>query len=172
MEFQTGDLVVHEVYGVGKVVGIEDLRWVEDESSKFYVVMVGESKIWVPIEISGESHLRPITPKEELPSYRKIFGKRPAILEENRYGRTVYLSENQKHPSFRELCITVRDLTAHSAKKKLAKNESNFLERLTGQLIEEWALSAQIPIQQAETEVMNLLQDDKAEAQLGIEDSQ
>lgn len=158
MKFQINDVVVHDVYGVGKVLGVEELAWMQPEPSRFYVVEVGDAKIWVPVEKEDACNLRPITPKGELPAYEQVFSETPTILQENRFGRTAYISQNKKHVTFRDLCITVRDMTSHSQKKKLAKIEASFLERLTTQLIEEWALSAEVSLKQAEVEIKGLLQ--------------
>jgi RNA polymerase-interacting CarD/CdnL/TRCF family regulator len=157
MKFNKDDVVVHDVYGVGKVLGVEELNWMQPGTSMFYAVEVGDAKIWVPVEKNGVCNLRFITPKEDLSSYKKLFDDTPAILDEDRFGRTAYISQNKKHETFRDLCITVRDMTSHSLKKKLAKNEAFFLERLTHQLIEEWSISAQVSLKQAENEIDQLL---------------
>lgn len=158
MKFQIDDVVVHEVYGVGKVLDIEELTWKQPDSSQFYVVAVGDAKIWVSVEEGDAGNLRCLTPKKDLSAYQQVFQDTPAILEENRYGRTAYISQNKKHVSFQELCVTVRDMTSLSLKKKLARDEAFFLERLTRQLIEEWALSADITFAQAEVVIEKLLQ--------------
>lgn len=157
--FKKDDVVVHEVYGVGNVVGVEELAWKKPEDTLFYVVWIGDAKIWVPVENEKANHLRPITPKLELPTYRKIFQSMPTELDLTRFGRTNYLIESKKHPSFRELCETVRDLTSHGQRKKLANHEVSFLQRVTRQLVEEWALSAQITLEQAQSEIEKLLGD-------------
>lgn len=159
MLFNVNDVVVHEVYGVGKVTGIEELSWKEPECSRFYVIMIGDAKLWVPIENEKENHLRPITPKQDLPSYREIFHESPSKLDSSRFGRTSYIQESKKHTSFRALCETVRDLTSHSQSRKLANHETAFLQRVTHQLVEEWSLSAQIPLEQAQGEIDELLGD-------------
>ena len=159
MLFNVNDVVVHEVYGVGKVTGIEELSWKKPACTRYYVVMIGDAKIWVPIENEEESHLRPITPKKDLPLYREIFRETPSKLDTSRFGRTCYIQESKKHTSFRALCETVRDLTSHSQSRKLANHETMFLQRVTRQLVEEWALSAQIPMEQAQGEIDELLGD-------------
>jgi len=157
MQFQKNDIVVHEVYGVGTVLAIEELRWRDKENPFFYVVAIEDARIWVPVEIAGECHLRPITPKEELPTYNEVLKSEPNSLEHDRFGRYKYLHKSAKNISFGSLCETVRDLTAHGWKRKLAINEAELLERKTEQLVEEWALSADIPEDQVQILVTALL---------------
>ncbi|MEM5776232.1 MAG: CarD family transcriptional regulator [Anaerolineaceae bacterium] len=160
MLFQVDDVVVHEVYGVGRITGIEELSWKKPASTSYYVVLVGDAKIWVPVESAEASHLRPITPKDDLPSYRELFRQKPSELDNSRFGRTSYIQESQKHTSFRSLCETVRDLSSHGHKQKLANQENIFLQRVTQQLIEEWSISAQISREQARQEIETLLGDE------------
>lgn len=160
MLFQVNDVVVHEVYGVGKITAIEELSWKKPDSTSYYVVLIGDAKIWVPVENEVTNHLRPITPKADLPTYREIFQEQPSELDNSRFGRTSYIQESKKHTSFRALCETVRDLSSHAHKQKLASHESVFLQRVTQQLVEEWALSAQISPEQAQAEIEHLLGND------------
>lgn len=157
MQFQENDVVVHDVHGIGKVLGIEELQWKDKDDPLFYVVALEDARIWVPVEKAGLCHLRPVTPKEELPLYTKVFTSEPNSLEFDRFGRYKYLNRSIRNPSFGTLCETVRDLTAHGWKKKLAKNEAALLEKKTRQVVEEWALSAEIPQDKAQNVVSRLL---------------
>ena len=158
MRFQVNDVVVHEVYGLGKVLEVKELTWMNPESPFFYVVEVGDARIWVPVENEENCHIREVTPKADLLQYREILTSDPRQLQEDRFCRSVYLRESGRNPSFGELCATVRDMTAHSWNKKLSKSETERLQRITAQLVEEWALSAGVPVEQAEKEVTTLLQ--------------
>ena len=159
MQFQENDVVVHEVHGVGTILGVEELRWKDKDDPLFYVVALEDARIWVPVEKSGKCHLRPITPKEELSHYNEVFTSKPNSLEFDRFGRHKYLNRSLRNPSFGALCETVRDLTAHGWKTKLAKNEAALLERKTKQVVEEWALSAEIPEDKAQRVVSRLLEE-------------
>jgi RNA polymerase-interacting CarD/CdnL/TRCF family regulator len=158
MLFKVNDVVVHEVYGVGRIMGIEELSWKKPECSSYYVMMIGDTKLWVPVESKDGCHLRFITPKKDLLAYRKIFSETPSKIDTTGFGRTNFIQENRKHSTFRVLCETVKDLTAQNLSKKLSNHETAFLESVTRQLIEEWALSAQISMEQAEGEINKLLQ--------------
>jgi RNA polymerase-interacting CarD/CdnL/TRCF family regulator len=157
MQFKIGDIAVHEVYGVGRVTGIEELSWKEPLNNRYYVLTIGDAKVWVPVENETRTALRPLTPKTDLPAYRKIFTQAPAEMDLTRLGRTTYLAESKKHPTFQSLCETVRDLSSRHYKNQLGSHEVEFLERVTHQLAEEWSLSARTPLEEAKQEIQNLI---------------
>ena len=66
MHFTVGDIIVHPTYGIGKVVGIEDLQYQGSETHPFYKISLENGMIWVQVDDAGEARLRPLTPPGEL----------------------------------------------------------------------------------------------------------
>ena len=50
MPFQIGDFVFHPAHGVGRIVRLEERRFVREQARLYYEVLTPKSTIWVPVE--------------------------------------------------------------------------------------------------------------------------
>jgi RNA polymerase-interacting CarD/CdnL/TRCF family regulator len=150
-------MIVHPTYGIGKVVGIEDLQYQGNESRPFYKISLDNGVIWVQVDDAGEARLRPLTPSNELETYRQILTSPPNPLSDDRYKRFSECNARLKNPSFRVWCELVRDLTAHGMTKRLNEYDSSTLRKVSEIVAREWALSAGIPFMDAAKEIKNIL---------------
>jgi len=57
MEFQTGDKVVHYIYGVGEIIQIEK-KILAGRSVVYYRVQIRDLTLWVPVNGTGRQSLR------------------------------------------------------------------------------------------------------------------
>lgn len=157
MEFKPGDVVIHPSYGVCKVIGIENIQYQADEARPYYVVDIGNGKIWIPVETQGEIHIRPITARKELSQYRDVLKSQPSPLNADRYKRSTEYKQRLRYTSFQTLCEVVRDLNAHGWDNKLNEFDAATLRKITERLVHEWALVDSVPIEKANEEISALL---------------
>ncbi len=157
MEFKPGDVVIHPAYGVCKILGIEKINYQGAEPRPYYVVDIGNGKIWIPTETQGEIHIRPITSRKELSQFREVLRSQPSPLNADRYKRSSEYKQRLRYTSFQTLCEVVRDLNAHGWDNKLNDFDSTTLRKITERLVSEWALADSIPIEKATEEINALL---------------
>jgi len=157
LRFSVGEMIVHPTYGIGKVVGIENMQYQGTESHPFYKISLENGVIWVQVDDAGEARLRPLTPAGELDSYRQVLTSTPTPLSDDRYKRYSECNARLKSPSFRVWCELVRDLTAHGAIKRLNEYDSSTLRKVSDIVAREWALSSGIPFVDAVKEIKTIL---------------
>lgn len=158
MQFNAGDFIVHPTYGVGEIVKIEEKRFTEKETNRYYKISLPNRTLWVPVESDIATELRLVTARSELGQYRKLLISPPAPLDTNYQKRHLELVKRLNEGSFRALCEVVRDLTARGWRKPLGQQDAATLKKTRQSLVEEWATSAGISTAEAVKEVEALLQ--------------
>ena len=158
MEYRVGDNVVHPIHGVGRIAAIGKKRLTGEERT-YYEVVTPKTTLWVPIDSSQAVGLRRLTPKLDLPSYRRVLKSRPLVLDDDRTKRRTELTERMKDSSFQALCEIVRDLTASGRRKPLGTADATLLKRAHDHLSEEWASADGITIAAASEEIDALILD-------------
>ncbi len=161
MLFKAGDLVVHPAYGAGSILRLEEKRLGEAQSRWYYVVVIDNSTVWVPIDENNGAGLRAVTPQQDLERYRAVLKDQPVPLERDHNKRRTLINEHVRQGTFQNLCEAVRDLSAQSWKRPLSDADLTLYQRLTHNLCCEWAASASVPLPAATAEVQALLQEAK-----------
>lgn len=149
MPFQVGDFVFHPAHGVGRIVRLEERRFVREQARLYYEVLTPKSTIWVPVETYEAVGLRQVTPKPDLAQYRDVLKSHPAVLEKDPYKRHRELADRLKQGSFRAVCEVVRDLTARGWRKPLNEADSTLLRKARENLCQEWATAAGVSVAEA-----------------------
>lgn len=157
MEFDAGDYVVHPSYGVGNILRLEEKRLAETEMRLYYVLAVENSTVWVPVNSTGATGLRRVTPKQELERYRRVLKSKPTVLDRDHHKRRLEINERLKRGSFLAVCEATRDLTAHGWRKPLNDVDASMLQKVRDNLCREWAASQGVSIADAAREVDGLL---------------
>ncbi|MBN1148532.1 MAG: hypothetical protein JXA78_14835 [Anaerolineales bacterium] len=157
MQLRVGDCVVHPGFGVGHITGLAVKRLSGQEARLYFEVNMNESTIWVPVEASRPSRLRPLTSRENLGRYRKLLISSPTPLDDDPRKRTLDLDVRLKEGSLQAICETVRDLTARSWKKPSSQGDLALLNRAQQILYLEWSASAGISPSDAAEEIDALL---------------
>ena len=157
MEFKVGDDVVHPSHGVGRIVGLEErelgssgLRW-------YYVLVIGSSTIWMPVQANGAMALRAVTSPQDLEQYRTTLSGKPTLLNRDYKKRHLDLIERLTHSSFQVLCEIVRDLSALGWSRPMGETDATMLKRVHENLWREWAAATGQSEQDAIQEVESLL---------------
>jgi CarD family transcriptional regulator len=157
-QFKTGDFVVHPVYGVGRIVQIEDRQFSGKEVRPYYKVVLPKLTLWIPIEAQAAIGLRLVIARSDLGQYRHLLKSRPVSLKHNHAQRHAELADRLKEGSFRIMCEVVRDLTVSGRQKPLGRSDAAILRKTRERLLQEWAASAGVSEAEAATEIDALLQ--------------
>lgn len=157
--FQVGDKVIHWVYGLGEIIQMDE-KVLSGHSRKYYVVQTSELTLWVPLNESGEHCLRFPTPARDFKKIFRILASPGEPLSAVRFVRKTQLTELLKDRSLESICRVVRDLVDYKRTKKFNENDNSILAHAREFLLNEWSVALSIPVQQAERELMNLLETD------------
>ena len=158
MRFKVGDCVVHPSHGVGRIVRLENQTFMAAQAQLFYEITTSKSTVWVPVDADAGGGLRRLSSKHELAHCRRLLQKRPALLEPDHRKRQLELAARLRGGSFQTLCEVVRDLTARGRIKPLNEADSAALRRARAAMLQEWAASEGISLDDAAAEVDGLLQ--------------
>ncbi len=158
MQFKVGDFIVHPVYGVGRLVKIEERQFEERGARLYYQVTLPRSTVWIPVEAQAAIGLRLATAKNDLDHYRDLLRSRPVPLNQDNRQRHEELVNRLNQCSFQVMCEVVRDLTAWSWKKPLGRVDMVTLKQTQESLYQEWAAADGVSIADAIKEVKFLLQ--------------
>jgi RNA polymerase-interacting CarD/CdnL/TRCF family regulator len=159
MQFKVGDSVVHVAHGVGRVVRLDEKQITGQEMTLYYEVATQKGTVWVPVGTQPTVRLRHLTSAAELGRYRSVLKSRPASLDPDHRKRHLELAERLKDGSFKTMCETVRDLTAHGWRKPLSEGDLTRLRKARIDLAEEWAAAANTTLEAAAQEIDALLQE-------------
>lgn len=162
MVYEVGDKVVHWAYGVGEIVQI-DKKMLSGKDSLYYKVQIRDLTIWVPVDDTNQTSLRPPTPAKEFDKLFGILRQTGDELSNDRLERKNWLSETLRSGNLEAICRVIRDLSTFSRVKKLNDNDSLVLERAKGLLLEEWRLSLDVPLADAQKQLKNMLSETEIE---------
>jgi CarD family transcriptional regulator len=158
MEFKTGDEVVHPNHGVGNIVRLEERELATSGMCWYYVLAIGTTRVWMPVQANGATTLRAVTRKQDLEQYRTVLSSQPTLLNRDFKKRHLALIERLTHSSFQVMCEIVRDLTALGWEKPMGETDSTLLKKIQDNLRREWAAATGQSHQEAIQEVEALLQ--------------
>lgn len=157
MNFSCGEDVVHQRFGVGTIVCIEEMAFGGDGPGEYYRVDFGKTTLWVPVKIPKSPGLRPVTPEKDLARYRSVLQSRPVHLNDNFRQRRYDLEVRMEKGTFQAVCEVVRDLSARNRDKVLSNSELTLLRRIRQAMDSEWARSSNLPMLDATDEIDALL---------------
>ena len=157
--FHVGDQVIHGVYGLGEIVQLDE-KTLAGHTGQYYVLQLSGLTIWVPISETGECHLRFLTPARDFQKLFHILASPGEPLSPDRFERKKQLAERLKDGKLESFCRVIRDLAFLKRLKKMNDNDSSLLERARIFLLNEWSVALSVPVQQAESKLMELLGED------------
>jgi RNA polymerase-interacting CarD/CdnL/TRCF family regulator len=156
MEFQIGDPVVHCMYGMGKVTGVEE-RAYNDTTVTFYKIEVMDFTIWVPADENIKKRLRiPASAS----GFKKMLGTLTSSadnLPKDRRERNTLLQDRMKDGSVESLCKVLRDLSFFRRDKSWSEYDSALMKRAQKALLGEWVYILSVSPEQAEADLQRLL---------------
>lgn len=160
MKFEIGDKVVHPQHGVGYVADVEDKQFEPNNTRTYYVVLIPETTLWVPVDLQS-SGLRKLSTASDLEQCRHVLQSAPLELKAGR-GLMSSLSDHIKQGKVIAHCEVVRDLAAFGWHKPLYGPLANFQRMLLDALCQEWAAVAGVSEIDASHEIDGLLRKGRA----------
>jgi len=156
MNFRVGDTVVHWMYGLGKIVGLEE-RALAGQKILYYVVKVGDLTVCVPADDKAESRLRYPTPQRNFKKLSAILSGPGELLSDDRLERKIQLRKKLDDGKVEAVCQVIRDISSFEKRKSLNDEDKNILRRAWNSLCGEWGYSLSLPPAQVEMELHRLL---------------
>lgn len=156
MVFHVGDEVIHATHGLGKVVHIEE-KIIHEQPTNCYVVRTPDLTIWIPIDMDEQTTLRVPTPPKEFKKLFRVLSGPGEPLPEDRVARKNLLLSRLRDGQLASIVKVVRDLTHFMRAAKLNDQEKSILERATKSLLTEWTHSLEMPVNQAQQKMDELL---------------
>jgi CarD family transcriptional regulator len=161
MKFHIGDNVIHLVYGLGKIIEIDE-KELFGRKERYYVVQAQNLCLWVPLSQEDQGSLRYPTPANEFERLFTILHSPGEPLAEDRLERKNQLLQKMRDGTLESICTVIRDLTYHRKTKKLNDNDVSTLNQAKNFLSNEWGFSLSIPLSQAGRELEHLLGENTA----------
>jgi RNA polymerase-interacting CarD/CdnL/TRCF family regulator len=156
MDYHQGDLVVHQNFGVGTVIGLETKNQ-DGDPCLFYRVGFEKTTVWVPVKENREDRVRPVTPKADLNRYRRLLKSKPEPLDGDFRTRQTILVKRMAAGTYAGICQVVRDLNAYQSIKSLTQFERNLFQNARTALVTEWSVSSGLSLEQAGVEIDHYL---------------
>lgn len=156
MEFHEGDTVMHWIYGLGRVVRLEE-RNLTGENVLYYAVQIEDMTVWVPADDKLENRLRTPTLKAKFIHLLTILSGPSETLPIDRQERKLLLLEWLKNGSAESLCRVIRNLSTFQNARPLNGSDQALLKRSQNALLGEWGFALSVTPLQAEIELNRLL---------------
>jgi RNA polymerase-interacting CarD/CdnL/TRCF family regulator len=158
--FKRDDWIVHSIYGVGQVGGVET-KSIAGTESDYYRVKGMESTFWIPVENAGESSVRPMVTRSELVEALNTLTKEPREMSSKHKQRWRRIKDAIAEGTLLATCRIIRDLWARSRQKKLSTSEQEMYRKLKEALFKEWTVCAGLKTSEVQSHFQQLLQGEK-----------
>ena len=166
MSFEVGDIVVHRSYGPGEVIELDE-KTLSGQAQRYYVVKIQDQDmtLWVPVDDDDAStSLRPPTPAAEFDKLFTILKSAGQPLSNDRLERKNQLQSKMRAGDLESICYVIRDLNSVNRVKKLNSADAALMDRAQNLLLNEWIVSLNISLSDAQDQLRELLAEDIASA--------
>ncbi|WP_031517291.1 CarD family transcriptional regulator [Desulfofalx alkaliphila] len=143
--FKIGDKVVYPMHGAGIIEAIEE-KEVLGEKRKYYILRlpVGDMKVMIPINHSGNTGLREVVDDNGVQRVMKILREETTAMSSNWNRRYRANLEKIKSGDIFEVAEVVRNLIKRDQEKGLSSGERKMLENARQILVSELVLAAEL----------------------------
>ncbi|MFS8535351.1 MAG: CarD family transcriptional regulator [Limnochordales bacterium] len=157
-EFKVGDKVVYPMHGAGIIEAIEE-KEVLGRSERYYVMRmpIGDLRVMIPMSSVEELGLREVISKEDVRKVFQVLQGETTSMSQNWNRRYRANMEKIKSGDIFEVAEVVRNLTVRERDKGLSTGERKMLENARQILISELVLAQDLPEEQVEQQVSELL---------------
>jgi CarD family transcriptional regulator len=157
LDYQVGQTVIHQQYGIGEIVKIDE-QMIHERLMLCYVVRVqNHMTIWVAADDPQYSSLRHPTSEDRFQTLFEILEAPGTPLPLDRLERKINLSERMKEGDLASVCAVIRDLAIRRKEKKLNDDDKSVLERAKNLLLTEWMYVLTVTHNQANLALGQLL---------------
>jgi CarD family transcriptional regulator len=159
--YSRGDWIVHLIHGIGQVQRMEK-KALGGKKKKYFRVENKNCVFWVPVEQTEQSRVRPVASPYQLRKALKTLKQPPRDDIFNSKQRQEWIKEARSNGSLTMICELVRDLAALQDEKSLGENDRRNLDFFKKLLLQEWSISADMPVEDAKHQLRDLLGKDPA----------
>jgi RNA polymerase-interacting CarD/CdnL/TRCF family regulator len=161
--FSKNDWIVHSIYGVGQVRGVES-KSIAGTERDYYKVKGMECTFWIPVNSSDESSVRPMVTRTELEKALMTLSNEPNEMASKHTKRWRTIKEAMAEGTLISTCRIIRDLWARNKKKKLSASEQEMFRKLKDALFKEWMVCAGLNPNEVSRHFKRILQGESVSA--------
>jgi len=157
-EFKVGDKVVYPMHGAGIIEAIEE-KEVLGRSERYYVMRmpIGDLRVMIPMSSVEELGLREVIDAEGVRKVFQVLQGETTSMSQNWNRRYRANMEKIKSGDIFEVAEVVRNLSVRERDKGLSTGERKMLENARQILISELVLAQDVPEEQVESQLSELL---------------
>lgn len=156
--FSKGDWIVHRLYGVGQIRGIES-KQLNAKKRKYYRVKTDRSTFWLLVGDAENQRVRPVAPAKELLEAIEILNDTPGKMDRDYKKRQKRIKQVLSEGFLVPTSELLRDMSARHQRKKLTAAEQVTLDLLKKRLTEEWSAVMSIKPSEADRQLNQILKD-------------
>ena len=163
-----GDWIIHYFCGVGRVRGTE-FKSIGGKENNYYRIEMLDSTVWYPVDaIIGEG-VREISERNEFQLAIDALKEEPEEMSANISIRRGQISKVLSDNAPVSTACMIRDLWGrHENHGSINQTESHAYRSLCNRLIQEWALSKGIMIEEANNELQQMIRDDQGHGEFSL----
>ena len=158
--YSVGDWVVHKLYGVGQIKGVE-ARPIHGESMKCFRVKTKDSTFWFPATDDENPRIRPVASEKIIERVIKTLRRKASSLDTDRKYWKEQISEVQSGGDLISISKLIRDLSAQQVLRKLNQSEERALDYFRERLLREWAAIMRVDVKQIQPKLNAYIQESK-----------
>ncbi len=158
-QFEVGDWVVHNWYGVGEIKKIEE-RPIHGEDKQCYKVKTKDAIYWLPVKNSVNDRTRHVVNKSRFKKALSALKSTPEKMAKNYRTRNAKIREVlMESGSLIKMAALYRDIMGLREKKKLNTTEKNAVEKIRERIVREWSICRDVPLEEARSKFQQIVVD-------------
>jgi CarD family transcriptional regulator len=155
--YSEGDWLVHSVFGIGQIKGIEEKN-ISGANSVYFRIQTFNSTYWVPVDRVDSEKVRPVATLEEFELAIAILQRPPKAMPADHKVRKTHMERVQEQNMPQEMARLMRDLRARQRDKGVYHlDENNAIRTLKQRLADEWSVITGETIENATSNLDALL---------------
>jgi RNA polymerase-interacting CarD/CdnL/TRCF family regulator len=160
MFYSVGDWVVHKLYGVGQIKGVE-ARPIHGESLKCFRVKTKDSTFWFPIAEEENPRIRHVASEKIMERVIKTLRRKASYLDTDRKYWKEQIAIAQSGSDLIFISKLIRDLSTQQALRKLNQTEERALDYFRERLLREWAVIMRVDMNKVRPKLNAYIQESK-----------
>ena len=137
--YSRDDWIVHNNYGIGQIVAIEEKAIGNKSETTYYRIELENSVIWVPVT---SDIIRTVAPPEAFAEAIKVLERPSRKMSPNFQKRLARLRRVEAKASPQMIAKVVRDLWARQKRRgNLSQTEDRFFRKIVDRFLTEWSVS-------------------------------
>ena len=154
------DWVVHKLYGVGQIKGVES-RPINGETTPCFKVKTKDCTYWFPVNGDENPRIRPVSSEEIIAKAIQTLRRKPRYLDTDRKFWKEKIAEAQQDGNLIAASKVIRGLSAQRVFRKLNQSEEKALDRFKERLVREWSAIQQVEAAELRQQLHDCIQESK-----------